>query len=88
MLNLFNCSSLDTVVIICPREKKLYFLSNWAYHVFIAEKSSRMVPALGWMFCIVAEITVFKLCLVKRFAKKWESLAESAGVDGQLWTLE
>ena len=83
LLNFFNCSSLDNAVTTCPREEKLYRLSNCVYQLFIAEKSLRMFPALGWMFCIVAETTVFKLWLLRRFPKNNDSLAASTCVDGQ-----
>ena len=51
--------------------------------MFGAEKSLIVLPALGWMVCMVDETMVFKVWLVKRFPKKKDSLAASAGVDGQ-----
>ena len=51
--------------------------------MFGAEKSLIVLPALGWMVCMVDDTMVFKLWLVKRFPKKKDSLAASAGMDGQ-----
>ena len=45
-----------------PREK-LYLSSSLLYHMFIAARSFMLSPALGWMLCIVAANTVFKLLI-------------------------
>ena len=83
VVNLFICFSFDRAVKTFSRDKKLYLLSSWSNHLLGAEKSLIMPPALGWMVCMVDETMVFKLWLVKRFPKKKDSLAASAGMDGQ-----
>ena len=41
--------------------EKLYFSSSLWYHMLTAVKSFIVLPALGWMLCIVAATTVVRL---------------------------
>ena len=59
-----------------PREK-LYLSSSLWYHMLIAVKSLMLSPALGWMLCMVAATTVFKVSLVMRESNNFDNFADS-----------